>query len=303
MGAPNDPTKHHYIPEFLLRYWTGDDHRLERFDRPIPSKIMVRRVFPSEVGFEKDLYASPGHRLGGQWLELSVFQAIDNHAAPVLEKLNAGEIGDLSDQERVAWTLFMRSLTHRTPHYLRSTLASGIAHYRQILDELRPDYLAERDDRDPASYDEFRSRVTDQDMLHQAQRMLPDVMLNPRIGAFLINLPTIVIELPQDVPDFLISDDILIRTNGIQTPNGHIAMVISPRRLYLSAPEERTLREISNLPAKTLVRQVNQWTVESARYFVGARDRAQERFIRNRFGADPKPPVLRPELMTPEPAA
>ncbi|MES2450166.1 MAG: DUF4238 domain-containing protein [Pseudomonadota bacterium] len=77
MGEAQDPTKHHYIPEFFLRQWIGDDRRLERYDRPHPSKIMARRVFPSEVGWIKNLYTSPGDDLGRQWLEKKVFQVIE----------------------------------------------------------------------------------------------------------------------------------------------------------------------------------------------------------------------------------
>jgi len=44
---------------------------------------------------------------------------------------------------------------------------------------------------------------------------------------------------------------------------------------------------------RTIVRQMNIWTVEGARHFVVSRDLRQTRFIENHFGANPKPGFAR----------
>lgn len=295
MPEANDPTKHHYIPEFFLRWWAGEDGRFERYDRPIPSKIMVRRVFPSEAGWMKNLYASPGHNLGPQWLETHIFQVIDNKAAPVLRKLNGDGVPTLSAEERSAWTIFLRSLSHRTPDYLRATIASGIAVFDETVEELRAVYESLKKEGDPASFEAYKASLTTEDAKRASQKMLPDIMLNPRIGQFLNDLHTRVITLPSYARDFLISDDPLARTNGIMKQDGHIAIPISPRRLFVSTWSKATLQQISNMQPNELVTNVNRWAVESARYFVAARDRSQDRFIRNRFGADLKQPILTPQ--------
>lgn len=292
-----DPTKHHYIPEFFLRQWTGDDRRLERYDRPIPTKIMVRRVFPSELGWIKNLYASPGHHLGQQWLETRIFQKIDSLAAPVLRKLNADPIPVLSLEERSAWTIFLRSLLHRTPEYLRSTIATGIVAHADALERAREEFVVRRGAIDVTAFEKFKANLTEDHAKRAAQQMLPELFINPRIGEFMNNLPTKVITLPPQARDFLTSDDPLARTNGIMKEDGHIGIAISPRRFFVSAWSEALLEQFVQLPPHTLVASVNQWTVESANYFVAARDRSQDRFIRNRFGRDPKPPILRPDLL------
>ncbi|MDB5583439.1 MAG: hypothetical protein JWR80_8615 [Bradyrhizobium sp.] len=295
MSEATDPTKHHYIPVFLLRWWAGNDGRFERYDRPIPTKIMVRRVFPSEAGWMKNLYASPGHSLGPQWLEKHVFQIIDSRAAPVLRKLNSDSRPELSDEERSAWTVFLRSLFHRTPDYLRSTLSTGMEAFEETVEELREAYGSVRGESDPVSFDDYKARLTSDDARRAALRMLPDLILNPRIGQFLNNLPTRVITLPPGTRDFLMSDDPLARTNGLMKEGGHIAIPISPRRLFVSAWSEAMLAQISNMTPDELVGNVNRWVVESARYFIAAPDRSQERFVRNRFGADLKAPLLLPD--------
>lgn len=292
MKPPKDPTKHHYIPEFLLRWWAGPDGRFERYDRPIPSKIMTRRAYPSEAGWFENLYASPGHSLGPQWLETRVFQTIDNLAAPVLRKLNSDPIPALSAEERSAWTVFLRSLSHRTPHYLRSTIASGMAHYQQSVATLRAEYIAWQKDGDPSEFDTYVANLTPEKTRLAALQMLPEIMGNPRVGQFLNSLPTRVITLPKGTRDFLMSDDPMARTNGLKTEHGHIAIPISPRRLFVSTWRPETLQRIVDTPPQQLVANMNRWVVESARYFVAARDRSQDRFIRNRFGVDPKDPIL-----------
>lgn len=220
-------------------------------------------------------------------------------AAPVLRKLNADPIPALTLEERSAWTIFLQSLLHRTPEYLHSTIATGIAAHDEALENLRDEYTPSRPDGDPKEFDLYTARVTVDDARRSAQRMLPNILTNPKIGQFLNDLPTRVITLPPDARDFLLSDDPLARTNGLMKNDGHIGLPISPRRLFVSAWSEALLDHFSQLPAGDLVASVNRWTVESANYFVAARDRSQDRFIRNRFGQDPKPPILTPDMPRP----
>lgn len=87
-----------------------------RYNRPVPNKIMARRVFPSEMGFERNLYRYPDQNpTKAAWLETKVFQRIDDLAAPVLQKLNADLPSQLMSEERPAWSVFVRALFYRTP--------------------------------------------------------------------------------------------------------------------------------------------------------------------------------------------
>jgi len=44
--------KHHYIPQFYLKQWTGVDRRLCEYSRPY-DRLKTRRRFPSECKLEK----------------------------------------------------------------------------------------------------------------------------------------------------------------------------------------------------------------------------------------------------------
>ena len=116
----NPPAKHHYIPVFYLRGWEGPDARIERFTRPY-REIVVRRVPPTEIGWQKNLYASPEtNEAKIQWLEQKFFTKLDNAAAVVLNKLKGTILPDLNIEERSIWSTFMMSLLHRTPENLGS---------------------------------------------------------------------------------------------------------------------------------------------------------------------------------------
>jgi hypothetical protein len=286
-----DPAKHHYVPEFYLKWWTGSDGRLERFTRPTPQKIMVRRVFPSEIGFERHLYkaAIVGER-PPQWLETAVFQHIDSLAAPVLRKMNATPPEQLDDLDVSAWSVFVRALFYRTPHTLQAIKNSTAVDFEKMIEAFR-DKWSSLEASKTTTFEEFRERFLGSRLEQSALDALPNILVSQRVGQILNDLHRRIIVLPPACPDFLISDDFVVRTNGIMIPRGHFALPISPRRLLVMAYERQTLDEIVGLPARNLLTQINRWTVESARHFVAGSDRQQERFIRNRFGIDLKEPV------------
>ena len=150
-----DPSKHHYIPEFYLRWWTGEDGRFERYTQPVSGKVAVRRVYPSEAGFRRNLYESPGEPERARfWLETRLFQNIDNRAARALAKLNADPVPMLSVEEMSYWSIFIRSLHHRTPERLQAFRVSGQSEWLQALDEAREEYPRLKGEQDPETFEE-----------------------------------------------------------------------------------------------------------------------------------------------------
>lgn len=293
MTSGKGPSQHHYIPKFYLRQWVSDDNRFVRYDRPTPSKIMARRAFPSEAGWLKDLYTSPGDRLGAQWLEIDIFQVIDSRAAHALRKMNTQLSDDpLNAQERSAWTMFVRSLFHRTPENLRGFIELATRLYDESLESARKRYAELRRATDPETFDEYKASLTSEQIRTSILGTLPGLMASPRIGQFMQDMPTRVLILPSNARDFLISDDPIVRTNGWQNDDGHFALPISPRRLFLSAYRDQKLDEIAAMEPNDIVTAINTQIVEGARHFVAAKDTSQDRFIRNRFGRNLKAPIL-----------
>jgi hypothetical protein len=48
--------KHHYIPQFYLPLWLGDDGQLREFKQGHHSQISTKRVFTKQTGYAIDLY-------------------------------------------------------------------------------------------------------------------------------------------------------------------------------------------------------------------------------------------------------
>lgn len=56
----SEPTKHHYIPKFLLAEWAVNKGKLWRFTRPYGKKIDQKLVAPAAIGYEDRLYTTSG---------------------------------------------------------------------------------------------------------------------------------------------------------------------------------------------------------------------------------------------------
>lgn len=291
--AGGAPRQHHYVPRFLLSRWTTGDGRLVRYEMPLPGKLIHSRRHPSEVGFVRDLYRYPGAiGLEEQWLEHRVFQRIDDAAAKVLTRMLGPKPISLTPAEGSAWIRFILSLMFRTPMNLLFAKAAAGRIEDRLMDEIRGHYDELRGPNDPATYVEFVVRQHPDVKERSALEMLPGMMSHGRIGQYMINMRWHVLDLDASCPTLLLSDDPLARTNGIGVPTGHLAMPISPHRLLVlsnSAETDATLRAIG---VRDLARAMNRWTVESARRFVAATDRSQERFIVNRFGRQPKDGIM-----------
>ena len=290
----NPPHRHHYIPRFYLREWTGPDAQLERYTKPIASKLEIKRVSTKAVGWWDDLYRAPEndpHK--DQFLELGFFQNLDDRTARVLRKLNQTPIPTLSAEEISIWSTFLMSLMHRTPEGLAAYKESAARIYDETVPELRSRYAELREPDDPETVEEYEASLTDQDRERALMRNLVGAIANAKIGSFLNRLHWMALDRPDGFPDYLLSDDPLARTNGLKKPDGHIAIPVSPTRLAIGVYEEDFLAELRRMKPAELIASMNRSTVEGARHFVVAPDRRQTRFIANRFGANLRPGLAR----------
>jgi len=222
-----------------------------------------------------------------QALEEEFFKRLDNDAAVAHQKLIASPMVKLTGTELSAWSTFILSLLHRSPGHLSATKKAGVIFWKQALQEIRNDGRAS-----PAVIDEYLRLSGPHEGEKAILRNLPALISNPKIGQFLNSCKWAVIEAPQGEIALLLSDDPLVRTNGLRTPEGHIAMPLSPRHLLIAAWKLETVQRIRALPIQQVIKMMNAWTVRSARHFVIAPDLRQQPFIEKHFGADPVPWLL-----------
>ena len=256
-----------------------------RYEQPIAGKIVKSWRYPSEVGWLRDLYRYPdADEAEAQWLEHEFFQRIDDQAAPVLARMLAPTPQELDAEQLSRWTTLVRSLMHRTPENLQKSLAALMRIQDHIEAEVRANYDEFRGPSDPTTYEAYAAQRDPHEGRRAALKQLPTLLLNPRIGTFLVNMKWRVLELDADCPRLMLSDDPICRTNGLANPGGHLAMPLSPDRFLLMAESDATMAHIASAPLRDLAKSLNIWTIESARRFVVSVDRRQDRFVENRMG-------------------
>jgi hypothetical protein len=279
---------HHYIPEFLLRGWVGEDGRLERFTRPFGNTIHVKRVYPSQVGFERRLYDfAPYDEKKFAGLELAYFQPIDDLAAKAKDRLLTNIEGEWSPELRSSWSRFLMSLVHRDPESLsifRRRLAKILARFSPST---QAHWESIRAPDDPLNY---LDKLAEDPAYHDttALRLLPSVIDNGNLGLFINRMVWGVMTLKSARRTLLVSDYPLVISNGIKNDNGHLALALGPSKLFVACYRKELFDHLTNAQsADETVFNYNRCIVQRAKRFVGSYDTRQRRFIENRFGAKP----------------
>ncbi len=291
MKSDNPPLDHHYIPQFLLHEWTVDG-KLHRFQKPTPGKIVEHRKPTRAVGFRERLYEIPEYPPEtAQSIEQGFMKTLDDTAAIAHKLLLAKNFVDLDQAHRSAWTRFLLSLMLRTPDNLAAYKAGFAAVYDTPTSDVQAKYEAQKAPHDPPTAEEFLKLHQPMAPLTAALTQLPHVMQNKGLGQHIIRMRWSVAEITRGA--FLISDEVLITSNGLGKDDGHIAMPISPTKLFIATNNEKTLDTIIGMGDRELVKTANAQIVGRAKHFVGAHNTLQKRFIENRFGLAPQTSIAK----------
>jgi len=290
-GKP--PRRHHYIPEFYQRKWTGDDERVERYER-INGVVHCRRVPPSEAAFEKDLYRHPRATMDewdAQALELKVFSKIDDAAAKALDAMIADRAALRDNDVRRNWTLFLRTMLMRTPYQMAGTLASFERIWRHTGTELEERYAAIREPNMPATLTEYLEQQNPNEAKENAFRMYAESISDDKTTRHIRNIPWRIFDCSEADYGLLVSDHPVVLV-PLERDDGHIAMALSPTKYLVAASNDRMRAAANSIRPNLAVRIMNKLAVQRAQHYVIASDQAQDGFIRKHFGADPVPPFF-----------
>ena len=121
---PNQPKKHHYIPQFFLKYFSQDKANLWVFDR---NDKEYRFLDTKAIAFENKFYT---YTVKGKEENLeTVFSKIEGLAKPILDKIqNKTEI---SMQEKADLSMFLAVLRVRIPDFKKWTEEGGEKMYKK----------------------------------------------------------------------------------------------------------------------------------------------------------------------------
>lgn len=293
----NPPRDHHYIPKFYQQPWAGADGRVERYVRVANGEVHRARYFPSAVGYQPDLYRYPRPDMDewdAQSLEWAIFSKIDDAAAKALDALLCDPAALKDGFVRRDWAIFLRAMLVRTPYQMAATLASLERIWKSEGAALEGEYSEIRRPGMPETLSAYLEKLNPNEAKEHAFRMFAESLADDEMTQHIQKLPWRIFDCSGADHQLLLSDHPVVLV-PLATDDGHIAMSLSPTKYLIAASNDRMKAVADSIRPKLAVRIMNKLTVQRAKHYVIAADRAQDGFIRKHFGADPIPPFLAPE--------
>lgn len=284
--SSNPPKKHHYTPQFLLAHWAIDDGKLWRFTKPYGDKVAKKRVAPAEIGYEKDLYATPGLPPETmQRIEEKIMSPLDALAAEAHQLLLAGKVNAMPRRERSSWSRFIMSQWFRTPDGVKA-MKQAIAALLSAEDPvLSAKYQALKQEGYPETLEAAITALNPHFAEQAALEVMCKLMDNPKNGQRLNNMLWGVREI-EGGHDLLVSDVLLQQNSGVFSPSGYITMPIAPRKYFFAVHSPSLATSLLSMARNDLVARANRAIVRRAAHYVGATSFAQKAFIEAHFGRE-----------------
>ncbi len=282
----NIPDRHHYLPQFYLSRWIGDDGRLVEFSIPNPASEIVipKRRAPKGTGFENGIYnfanLPPEKR---SLIETRLMHKIDTDGARALAFLER----DPSDRHwsvelRQAWVVFMISMFIRNPVDIEALKAKYAFDWRNTNDQWEAEYQRQRRADDPPSADEYFNSFEQHRIENFALNLLPKLVDLPKVGRMLMNMQWFVVRCGPD-EEFLTSDRPIAKTH-LDRGDAYWMMPIGPDRLFLAVHSWRRELEI-------------RAHMKHARFVVDANETAAGRAVKYAYGrTDRQLPLVQTHL-------
>jgi Protein of unknown function (DUF4238) len=286
----SDPMRHHYIPVFYLKRWAGADGKLCEYSRPHGETTKGLRKAPKSTAFVRDLYTIPGAPPeAAQFVEKRFMKLTDDWASRAVDVLLSrhwSETTEMDTRKRVGWARFLYSLVIRNPEYLIRIEKMAANSILEGLEESRAEYPLIRKENDPETFDEFKEKYLSNPMNMSAQSLLPTLINSTRIIRAISDMRWSTCQFTDTDHSLLTSDRPVIMTNGLTAPGAHIAIPLSPSRLFFAVlqDDEKAYNEIRKRPLNILVKSVNERMALQARRYVYGRDDSQLRFVAKRLG-------------------
>jgi hypothetical protein len=290
----NEPIRHHYVPVFYLRKWTGPDGRLFRYHRPHQVTV-VSRLRPEHTGFEEQLYSLSGSN-NEQMIETDFFSPVDNAAAPILERLISHGPGELDSQARSHWTRFIMSLQLRSPQSLAEVKEFSDQNIRETIERQNgEEYFATRQPGDPESAYEYALQHSSRQLANAHKAFLPGLIDHEIIGRVIINMRWAVLNLTAARRTLVTGDRPYTTSHGLADRSCLLSVPLSPNHLFVAANDIDLLRAVVAQRADDTVANSNNLMVRLAVQNVYSNTDGHLAFVDNRLrrvGDRPIPGII-----------
>ena len=296
----HNPNKHHFIPAFYLKRWSGPDGLLVEWSKPYRTVKPIRR-HPNAAAFQSGLYSFDGFDSHlQQWFETAFLGDTDYIASEVLQRMIARDVHSLSDREKSGWVRFLMTLRFRHPDVVAELREGNSKLWKHHDRRTKASYESIRTDNDPPTFTEWIA-LQPSDVGRQAQiDLLVAAMDNPTLGLRILPMVWEAID-TSTVPHRLLTSDWPIEICLGSSPQT-VVLPISPSCLFLAYDDPNAMNGFGDGDLHRLVVAVNAYVVGCARRYMFSSDERQETFIRNRMSSTKvKPPffpTLKAELAT-----
>ncbi|WP_180608152.1 DUF4238 domain-containing protein [Agrobacterium vitis] len=276
--------KHHYIPQFYLRPWLGADHKLEEFGRePYSGQIRSRRRGTNSTGYEHDLYTIPGaDDATKQNIERIFMGTVDKTAAAARDLLLRGVIP--TGEMRHAWARFLMSMAMRTPEEIRRYKENLVKLWKEPVGRYQDKYEEIRKAGWPETLDEYFDVTDPNTAPRQAMLLATGLMQRDTVTQVLMGAMWWVFQTDKVRRPLMTSDHPFVMTNGLMRPDGHFAIPIGPRHLFIAFMREEFSHDFRRMPAGKIDRLTNEAIIGQGRKYIYGLDASNIAEVRRLMG-------------------
>ena len=241
-------------------------------------------MHPAGAGYETDLYTAGSSDLRiARYLEDRFFKITDNEGAKSLAFIERGQWNSMKANVRTGWTRFVLSLLQRTPDEMRAIFDVVSKYTESKRSTFQGHYESIRASAAWPTFEEYwadqLSEITARIWIQATQRNID----SRKLGQYINNLHWRVIEIHGSFT-FMTCDRPIIMTNGLDRPDGHLALPIGPRKLFVAGNNPQVVQSLVGSDSDNLAKFVNDRIVRQARRFCIATDNTHLRFFTKRFG-------------------
>jgi len=233
------PHKHHFIPAFYQKAWTGTDGTLVEYSRP-HDIVKCRPKTPAATGWKRDLYAFPELPLeAAQHIEAQFFQYADDAASRALASLLAGNKTPWTIESRSAWSRFITAIHVRHPDAMQELRPAVRTIWDDSAEATQHEYERTKQPDFPSTFDEYWAQRDPLLPIKVHVNMIIKALDNETVGAHINRMYWYVLDISKS-HDRLLTSDRPVEMSQLLYPAGVAAIPISPTQLFVAANDMTT---------------------------------------------------------------
>jgi hypothetical protein len=266
MSAEGD---HHYVPQFHLRNWEGENREITQWGRIAHNGKLVRKpVTAAGTAYSPGLYSlEQVHPAETQQVETRILGQIEDRASPVLRKLVTGGPASLSVEDRYWWTRYLQAALLRVPHVVEKMKTEGQQIVRNHLALDHADFLAAKGAAPEKTLLEWAENHAPATIANTGLRVMVRMLHDERVIDRIIHFGWIVRDVSKSSRALLVGDDPLERIGDLYKPRCLISIPLTPTHVFFGTDAPEVAKRIHEMSDREVVNASNISTLSTAKRF------------------------------------